>query len=108
MPGRYGDLPVVEVPVDASETIGPLASWRHSFSQGAISSLPLSDRAVEAIRRLEPRILRMSPRQFLFVRRLAHGFDRSRMDRCVDSASRTGTGIAAAPTARPSDEEKRR
>ena len=101
MSGRYSDLPVVEISVDPSQAISRLATWRHSFGQGGINTLPLPDSVVEATRQLEPRLVRIFLQEFFFIRDGRGGFDWSRMDRYVDSISRTGAKIVAALTIKP-------
>jgi hypothetical protein len=100
---NYGltSLPQTEVCVDAKERLGPLELWRHSFGQGGINPLPLPARALEGIRRLRPRLVRVFLQEYFQIYPDHGRFDWSKLDPFMDALVQTGAKVVAAISIKP-------
>jgi hypothetical protein len=97
----YLALPRVEVTVDAAEAQGPLELWRGALGHGGINFLPLPDRVVEGVRRLQPRLIRVFLQEHFAVYPEHGRFDWKRLDAYLDSFARTGAKVVAAICLKP-------
>jgi len=94
-------LPVANVAVDATETTGPLDTFRHTLGHGGINSNPLPPRVVDGVAKLHPRLIRIFIQEFFFVYPDHNVYDWSKLDPYMDSLAQTGANVVAAITIKP-------
>jgi xylan 1,4-beta-xylosidase len=94
-------LPRRSVTIDAAAVLGPLEVWRHGLGHGGINPLPLPDRVVEGVRRLQTRWVRIFLQEFFQVYSGRGRFDWSRLDPYMEALDRTGAKVVAAITIKP-------
>src|SRR5712692_4745238 len=94
-------LPRSTVSIDAAATRGPLEAWRHALGHGGINAVPLPERVVEGVRKLEPRLIRIFMQEFFDIYPDHGRFDWSRLDPYMEALAHTGARIVAAITIKP-------
>lgn len=94
-------LPMCSVRVDAGAVEGPLETWRHSLGHGGVNALPLPERVVQGVQKLQPRLIRIFIQEFFGVYAGGGRFDWGRLDPYMDSMARTGARVVAAITIKP-------
>jgi hypothetical protein len=101
MTRRIADLPVADVEVDASDSLGPLEVRRHGLGYGGIDPAPLPAPIVEAVRSLRPRWIRVFIQEFFHVYRGNGQFDWTLLDPFMDALETTGAKLVAAICIKP-------
>jgi xylan 1,4-beta-xylosidase len=94
--------PSTVVDIDAATAVGPLEAWRHGLGHGGINPIPLPERVIDGIRRLQPRWIRIFIQEFFRIYPDHGRFDWSRLDPYMEALGRTGARIVAAITIKPS------
>lgn len=100
-PENMTSLPRATVVINATAAVGLLEAWRHALGHGGINAVPLPDRVVEGVRKLEPRLIRIFIQEFFQVYPERGRFDWSRLDPYMDALARTGARVVAAITIKP-------
>lgn len=98
---QASELPKSEVKVDADEEIGSLEIWRHSFGQGGINPIPLPIEAIEGIKKLHPRLLRIFIQEYFNIYRDDGTFHWEILDPYMDALAQTGAKIVGCITIKP-------
>jgi hypothetical protein len=90
-----------DVFVKTEERLGALEWWRHALSHGGINTLPLPERVVKGLAKLEPRLIRIFVQEHFNVYPERGRFDWSLMDPFMAALARTGAKVVAALTIKP-------
>lgn len=98
---NLNDLFKSNVKVDASQKIGRLELWRHSFGQGGINPIPLPTRAIGGIRKLRPRLIRIFIQEYFNIYKENGTFNWQILDPYIDALAQTGAKIVACLTIKP-------
>ena len=97
----YTQIPRSEVKIDTQAVTGPFETWRHSIGQGGVNSQPLSEPIIQAMRKLQPRLIRVFLQEYFNVYP-AHGvFDWSKLDPYMESFAQTGSRVLATINLKP-------
>jgi xylan 1,4-beta-xylosidase len=97
----YTTLPRTTIHVDATASEGTLDRWRHSIGQGGVNSLPLSERMIHGIRKLQPRLLRIFLQEYFNVYPDHGVFNWDKLDAYMDSFAATGAKVLATINLKP-------
>lgn len=95
------DFAESQVKVDVSQRMGRLELYRHSFGQGGINPLPLPKSAIEGIKKLKPRSLRIFIQEYFRIYREDGTFNWELLDPYLDALVETGAKIVACITIKP-------
>jgi hypothetical protein len=101
MSQNFLSMPLADVVVDAGAVEGPLELWRHSVGLTAVNHLPLPDRVVAGLHRLEPRLIRVFIQEFFHVYPEHGRFDWTLLDPYMAALERTGAKVVAAIAIKP-------
>ncbi|MBN1580692.1 MAG: hypothetical protein JXA89_08300 [Anaerolineae bacterium] len=89
------------IDIDAQTIVGSLETWRHSVGHGGINWLPLPDRVVTGVAKLQPRLIRIFLQEFFAIYPDHGRFDWRRLDPYMAALARTGARVVAAITIKP-------
>jgi hypothetical protein len=101
MTTRFEALARSTVTVDAGVAEALWEGWRIALSQGGINTRPLPEPVVEAVRALEPRLIRIFIQEFFRIYGETGRYDWSRLDPYMDALAQTGANVVAAITIKP-------
>lgn len=97
----YSQLPRSIVHVDANRPAGRFDSWRFGIGHGAVNSLPLPAKVIQAARQLKPRLMRVFIQEYFDVYPDHGVFNWAKLDPYLDSFAATGTKVLATINLKP-------
>ncbi len=95
------ECPLVEVEIDASQTKGRAEWWRHTFGQGGINPIPLPKKAVEGVKKLRPRLIRIFIQEYFNIYTERGEFNWRILDPYMDALAQMGGKIVGCITIKP-------
>lgn len=95
------EYPQAKVEIDVSQTKGRLEWWRHTFGQGGINPIPLPQRAVEGIKKLRPRLIRIFIQEYFNLSPERGKFNWQILDPYMDALAQMGGKVVGCITIKP-------
>jgi len=101
MTSQFLALPRRDVCIDLSASQGEIELWRHALGHGGINALPLPDRVVNGVRKLNPRLIRVFLQEHFDIYPSRGCFEWRKLDPYLEAIARTGARVVAAITIKP-------